>query len=309
MSHIMAARRRSRGREVHGVVLLDKPVGCTSNGALQQVKRLFNARKAGHTGSLDPLASGMLPICLGNATKMSPFLLDADKHYVVRARLGERTDTADADGKVIESVPVPALHAAQVETVLASFEGEVLQLPPMYSAVKHKGRRLYELARAGVEVERERRAVRIHSLQLLSLEGDEFELEVRCSKGTYVRTLVEDIAGALETVAHVTALRRLAVGPYAGEPMHTLEALEAIADTEGLAGLDARLLPLDTAIAHWPSVQLGAESAFYLRNGQPVQVSRAPTHGLVRLYTEGAGFIGMGRITDDGRVAPKRLFQ
>jgi tRNA pseudouridine55 synthase len=305
----MGQRRRSRGREINGVLLLDKPIGYTSNGALQRVKYLFQARKAGHTGSLDPLASGMLPICFGHATKLSAFLLDADKRYVVRARLGVKTDTADADGKVIATAPVPTLSPPSIEATLAHFVGDIEQMPPMYSALKHQGRRLYELARQGVEVERERRPVHVHALELRCLGDDELELDVRCSKGTYVRTLVEDVADALGTVAHVTALRRLAVGPYEDAAMHTLEELEAVSAEGGSDALDGLLLPLDSAIAHWPSLRLGADSAFYLRNGQPVQVPRAPTCGLVRLYGEDSSFIGMGQITDDGRVAPKRLFQ
>jgi tRNA pseudouridine55 synthase len=308
---------------VDGVVLLDKPVGDTSNAALQKVKRLFQARKAGHTGSLDPLASGMLPICLGQATKVSAFLLDADKRYRVTARLGQRTDTADADGEVIEEVPVPALTERQVNEVLERFLGEQAQLPPMYSAVKHQGRRLYELARQGLEVERQPRTIHIHDLTLHQLGEASMDLEVGCSKGTYVRTLVEDVAEALGTRAHVTALRRTAVGPYGddrgsgsgsgdsehgGGALFTLEDLTTCLETEGLAGLDRHLLPVDSAIAQWPSVKLGADSAFYLRNGQAVQVPRAPTHGLVRLYGEDARFLGMGHITEDGRVAPKRLF-
>ncbi len=304
----MGQRRRAKGRDVNGVVLLDKPVGDTSNFALQKVKRLFQARKAGHTGSLDPLASGMLPICLGQATKVSAFLLDSDKRYQVRARLGVRTDTADADGTVIEETTVPALKVGAVQAVLQSFLGESQQLPPMYSALKHQGRRLYELAREGVEVERQPRTIHLHALTLLGLEDEVLALEVHCSKGTYVRTLVEDVAQALGTCAHVVALRRIQVGPYADGPLHTLQELEALEADGGLDALDEQLLPVDSAISHWPSVRLAADSAFYLRNGQAVQVPRAPTRGLVRLYGEDARFLGMGRITEDGRVAPKRLF-
>ncbi|MEO0421003.1 MAG: tRNA pseudouridine(55) synthase TruB [Pseudomonadota bacterium] len=305
----MGQRRRQKGRAIDGVVLLDKPVGDTSNRALQKVKRLYQARKAGHTGSLDPLASGMLPICLGQATKVSAFLLDADKRYRVRAQLGVRTDTADADGEVIEQRPVPALHEADLRRVLDGFLGASQQLPPMYSAVKHEGRRLYELARQGVEVERKPRDIHLHELTLLALADETIELEVHCSKGTYVRTLVEDVAAALGTCAHVIALRRLQVGPYLGDgPLLTLEALEGLMAEGGLEALDEQLLPVDSAISHWPSVRLAADSAFYLRNGQAVQVPRAPTRGLVRLYGEDARFLGMGRITEDGRVAPKRLF-
>lgn len=297
--------RRRGGRPVNGILLLDKPVGDTSNAALQRVKRLFQARKAGHTGSLDPLASGMLPLCLGEATKVSAFLLDADKAYQVRCRLGQRTDTADADGRITEERPVPELDPEVVEAALARFRGAIEQVPPMYSAVKHQGERLYKLAREGVEVERKPRQVSIHELEAAGLEGEELLLTVRCSKGTYVRTLVEDIAGALGTVGHVVALRRTQVGPFREAGMVDMETLETRAG-EGLEALDALLLDLDTAIADWPAVRLDPDSAYYIRQGQPVLVPRAPTEGWVRLYRE-QDFLGMGEIIADGRVAPRRL--
>ncbi|MCH8930792.1 MAG: tRNA pseudouridine(55) synthase TruB [Proteobacteria bacterium] len=282
-------------------------MGLTSNQALQRVKRLFNARKAGHTGSLDPLASGLLPICLGQATKVSGFLLDAGKRYQVVARLGQRTDTGDADGQVIEERPVPALDRGLVKRVLARFEGSQTQVPPMYSAIKHQGQRLYKLARQGIEIERQPREIEIHGLELLSLEADALELEVACSKGTYVRTLVEDIARALGTVAHVIVLRRLGVGPYAEGRMYKLEELEALAE-QGMERLDELLLPVDSALEHWPSVELGADSAYYLMQGQAVMAPGAPSSGKVRLYDEGHGFLGIGEVKLDGRVAPTRLF-
>jgi tRNA pseudouridine55 synthase len=293
-------------RDVDGVLLLDKPSGWTSNLALQRVKRLFRARKAGHTGSLDPLASGLLPLCLGEATKISAFLLDADKRYVVTGRLGIKTDTGDADGKVVAEAPVPPLDREALLRVLAEFHGTIDQIPPMHSALKHEGRRLYELARAGLDVERAPRRICIHSLELVRIEGAEIALDLRCSKGTYVRTLIEDIAERLGTHGHVTVLRRLAVGPYGGDAMTTIAELETVAE-EGTAALDARLLPMDSAAAHWPAVRLGADSAYYLQNGQAVLVPRAPTAGWVRLYAEDASFLGMGCIIEDGRVAPKRL--
>lgn len=305
----MARQRAARGRAVDGVVLLDKPAGWTSNAALQAVKRLFQARKAGHTGSLDPLASGLLPVCLGEATKVSAFLLDADKHYRVTAKLGVRTSTGDADGEVVARADVPPLDDARVREALQAFTGEIQQVPPMHSAIKHQGKRLYELARAGVEVPREPRTVRINALELLDRTDDgELTLDVRCSKGTYVRTLVEDIAARLGTYAHVLALRRLGVGPYGEDGMVGLPALEALA-AEGPAALDAVLLPMDSAAAQWPAVHVGADSAHYLLQGQPVMVPRAPTSGWVRLYAQGGRFLGMGRITEEGLVAPKRLVQ
>jgi tRNA pseudouridine55 synthase len=306
----MARQRSPRGRAVDGVLLLDKPVGWTSNAALQSVKRLFQARKAGHTGSLDPLASGLLPVCLGEATKVSAFLLDADKRYRVTACVGVKTTTGDADGEVVARAEggAPAPDRGLLIDALRALTGTIEQVPPMHSALKHGGRRLYELARAGVVVERPPRTVQIHALELVSADRDAFTLDVRCSKGTYVRTLVEDIAERLGTYAHVTALRRLGVGPYGEEGMLGLPELESLA-AAGAEALDAVLLPMDTAAGQWPSVNLPSDSAHYLLRGQAVMVPRAPTEGWVRLYTEGARFLGIGRITEDGLVAPKRLVQ
>ncbi|HID46437.1 MAG TPA: tRNA pseudouridine(55) synthase TruB [Chromatiaceae bacterium] len=303
----MGRRRRPRGRNVTGILLLDKPLGVTSNAALQEVKHLFKAQKAGHTGSLDPLATGLLPLCFGNATKISAFLLDADKRYQVRVRLGETTSTADAEGEIIESQQADHITREQVQAVLADFTGEISQLPPMYSAVKHNGQRLYKLARQGIEVEREARNITIYDLQLLDFDAPEFNLLVHCSKGTYVRTLAEDIGKALGVGAHVTVLRRTLVGPFDEEGMVSMEALQLVAEEEGLHGLDQLLLPLDSGLNHWPAVHLGADSSFYIRQGQPVLVPKAPTEGFVRIYGADEKFIGVGEIDDDGRVAPRRL--
>jgi tRNA pseudouridine55 synthase len=288
------------------VLLLDKPVGLTSNDALQKAKRLFAAKKAGHTGSLDPLASGLLPLCFGEATKVSAFLLDADKYYAVTCKLGSRTATADAEGEVVETRPVPALDAVRIERALVQFRGEIQQVPPMYSALRHQGQRLYDLAREGIEVPREPRAVTIFELLLKGHTPDTLSLEVRCSKGTYIRTLVEDVATALGTCAHVTVLRRLAVGPFGRDvPMHGLTVLESKA-AEGQAVLDALLLPVDSAVAHWPMAELAGDAAWYFAKGQPVFVPGAPTHGRLRVYAA-RRFLGVGQILDDGRLAPKRL--
>lgn len=302
------AVRKAKGRPVQGILLLDKPSGMTSNEALQRVKRLYFARKAGHTGSLDPLASGMLPICLGEATKASGFLLDADKRYWVRCKLGERTNTGDSEGEVVESRPVGRYTETEVETVLDRFRGTISQVPPMYSALKHQGQRLYALARQGVEVEREPREVNIHELVLRRLDGDCLEFEVHCSKGTYVRTLAEDIGEALGCGAHVTGLRRTLVGPYREEQMVTMERLQAL-HGEDRSALDKLLLPVESALVQWPDVNLTSDAAFYLRQGQPVLVPRAPTSGWVRLYVGDRTFLGMGEIIDDGRVAPRRLMK
>ena len=301
----MGRRRRARGRPVSGILLLDKPLGLSSNHALQRVKRLYDARKAGHTGSLDPLADGMLPICLGDATKLSAFLLDADKHYWFRVRLGVSTATGDSEGEILQTHATDGIGVEQIERVLPRFVGEIEQLPPMYSALKHKGRRLYQLAREGVEIEREPRRVKIHSLRLVGADLPEFELEVHCSKGTYVRTLAEDIGNALGVGAHVTALRRTGVGPYTGHEMYSMDTLESLAG-QGVEVLDRLLLPLDTALMDWPAVRVNADTAFYLKQGQAVLVPKAPTHGWVRVYL-GDEFIAMGQVLDDGRIAPKRL--
>jgi tRNA pseudouridine55 synthase len=307
-------RRRNTGRDVTGILLLDKPLGLTSNDALQRVKRSYQAAKAGHTGSLDPLATGLLPCCLGDATKFSAYLLDADKRYRVKVRLGVTTTTADAEGEVIATEPVVGIDMARIEDVLRGFVGTIEQLPPMHSAVKHQGQRLYKLARQGLEVERTPRQIQIFSLDLLSEDPlpeqePQIELDVHCSKGTYVRTLAEDIGRELGCGAHVSGLRRTAVGPYSemAGPFVTLDEVEALAAEADLSGLDALLLPLDSALGHWPSVRLSADAAFYLGQGQAVLIPQAPTEGLVRLYDPSNLFVGVGSILDDGRVQPKRL--
>ncbi len=302
------ARRRTHGRPVNGILLLDKPLGLTSNDALQRVKRLYKAAKAGHTGSLDPLATGVLPICLGEATKASAFLLDADKRYRVICKMGETTATQDAEGEVLLSRPVGDYSVADLEAVLSRFRGAQEQVPPMYSAVKHEGQRLYKLARQGIEVERKARSIVIHELTLLSWEKPFLEIDVHCSKGTYVRTLAEDLGEVLGCGAHVTGLRRTGVGPYGAEGLVTMEQLQELAEA-GTAGLDALLLPMESALAQWPGVKLTGDAAFYLRQGQPVLVPKAPTSGWVRLYEGESTFLGMGEILDDGRVAPRRLMK
>ena len=304
-------RRRKHGRDIDGILLLDKPRQLTSNEALQRVKRLYQANKAGHTGSLDPLATGLLPVCLGGATKFSTYLLDADKHYRVRIRLGVTTTTADAEGEVLETRPVEGVDEARLRAVMGHFLGPIEQLPPMYSAVKHQGERLYKLARQGIEVERQPRTVTIHRLELIDLALPELELDVHCSKGTYVRTLAEDIGAELGCGGHVIGLRRTGVGPYVEPERHfvTLEEIEGLiaAHEDPYPVLDSLLLPLESALEHWPAVRLTADAAFYLRQGQAVLVPQAPTEGLVRLYDPSRHFLGVGCILDDGKVQPKRL--
>lgn len=301
------ARRRARGRDVSGILLLDKPGGISSNGALQRVKRLFDADKAGHTGSLDPIATGLLPICLGEATKVSGYLLDADKEYVAGIRLGLKTTTADSEGEVIETRAVPALSRDEVEHVVAGYIGEIDQLPPMYSALKRDGQPLYRLARQGIEVAREPRRVTIHAIELLELDSVTMVLRVRCSKGTYIRTLAEDVGEQLGCGAHLEMLRRTRSGGFSLTDAVTLESLEHSRDVGPAEVLDHLLLPLDAALQELPAAGLTADMAYYVRHGQAVLVPHAPTAGLVRLYGPGEAFLGIGRILDDGRVAPKRL--
>lgn len=301
-------RRRARGRDVNGILLLDKPSGITSNEALQQVKRLYFAKKAGHTGSLDPLASGVLPICMGEATKVSAFLLDADKRYQVRCQLGVRTATGDAEGEILETRPVASYSEAQLDKVFDEFRGDIEQVPPMYSALKHEGQRLYKLARQGVEVEREARPVSIFELELAGQGDDWIDIDVHCSKGTYVRTLAEDIGERLGCGAHVSVLRRTLVGPYDDTRLVTLAQLDDLKAND-MPAMDDLLLPIETALSQWPGVELSADASFYLQQGQPVLVPHAPTSGWVRLYATNQLFLGMGEILDDGRVAPRRLMK
>lgn len=299
--------RRRKGRAVHGILLLDKPKGISSNAALQQVKNLFNAQKAGHTGSLDPLATGVLPICLGEATKITSYLLDSDKKYQGVAKLGVRTNTADAEGDVLQTRPVPILSDDTIEMALDSFRGEISQVPPMHSALKLNGKPLYELARQGIEVERKPRNVNIFELKKLGFENDELEIFVHCSKGTYIRTLAEDLGEILECGAHLSSLRRVAAGPFDIKQTITLDRLTELAEL-GMSELDKQLLPMHDALVDWPEISLTANSAYYVRQGQPVLVPKAPTNGWVRLMGENPNdFIGIGHILDDGRVAPKRL--
>ena len=301
--------KRADRRRVDGILLLDKAVSISSNRALQQMKHLFHARKAGHTGSLDPLASGMLPICFGEATKISGFLLDADKRYQVVCRLGVTTDSGDADGEILQRQPVPPLDAARIEQALQALRGSILQVPPMVSALKHQGQRLYKLARQGIEVERPARAVTVHELLLESQpSSDSLALSVHCSKGTYVRSLVESIGQDLGCGAHVTDLRRTALGPFTADAMVSAERMQELATDGGLAALDAQLLPVERGLSGWPDVRLARDAAGFLCQGQAVWTAGLPEPGLVRVFGPD-GFLGMGRVADDGRLQPHRLMR
>ena len=295
-------------RAVNGILLLDKPSGLSSNAALQRVKRLLGARKAGHTGSLDPLASGLLPICLGEATKLSHALLEADKTYRFSCRLGIQTNTGDAEGEIINTLPVPELQPDQLEQVLAGFRGESLQIPPMYSALKHQGRRLYELARKGQSVERPPRKIRIEHLELLAWNEDTIECQAHCSKGTYIRVLAEDIASALGCCGHLSALRRVAVAPFEATAMVTLAQLEVSAHQHDTAWRQ-HLLPADAALADWPRVMLDASRAQKIIAGQAVVLGRPRPAGKVSLYGPGQRFIGIGEVLPDNRLVLRRLIR
>lgn len=305
--------RRRKGRPINGVILLDKPTGISSNDALQKVKRIFFAEKAGHTGALDPLATGMLPICLGEATKFSQFLLDSDKRYRVIAKLGERTDTSDSDGEVVETRPVD-VNLEKLESCIDTFRGESDQVPSMFSALKYQGKPLYEYARKGIEVPRESRKITVYEIVLHRFEGDEVEMEVHCSKGTYIRTIVDDLGEMLGCGAHVTMLRRTGVAKYPYEKMVTLEQLNELleqAHRDEVAPkelLDPLLLPMDTAVEDLPEVNLNAELTNLVQHGMPVQVFGAPEGTPIRMTSgEDKLFIGVAEVNDDGKVAPKRL--
>jgi tRNA pseudouridine55 synthase len=289
---------------VNGILLLDKPRGLSSNAALQRVRHLTGADKAGHVGSLDPLATGMLPICLGEATKVAGELTAARKRYRFTIALGTRTATGDLEGEVVATAPVPALPASEVELVLSRFRGSQWQVPPMYSALKRAGQPLYRLARAGVTVERAPRQIEITELALLGLAGDQLELEALCSKGTYIRVLGEDIAQALGTCGHVAALRRLFVEPFDQGPMHTLVEVEAACR----AGRAPELIAADAALPGMPAVRVSADLACRLAHGQAVMVAGGTPGGKVRLYDSQGRFMGLGEADSQGQVRPRRMF-
>jgi tRNA pseudouridine55 synthase len=296
--------RRRKGRDIHGIILLDKPPGYSSSQAVQKVRWLFTARKAGHTGTLDPFATGMLCICLGEASKTAAFMLDASKRYLATARLGQATATGDTEGDVVTEMPVPALTSKIIDATFESFRGAIEQVPPMYSALKHQGQPLYKLARAGKEVERQSRTVIIHALDLIAWDKPLLDFRVHCTKGTYVRTLAEDIAEKLGTCAHLQALRRLDVEPFQEADMISLDELEQAAQA---GQQDSLLLPLDAGLKSWPMVQLSGEEQVRFTHGNPAPV-QAPHRGNVRVYAHGGEILGLGEVRGDHQVHPKRLF-
>jgi tRNA pseudouridine55 synthase len=288
--------------DIHGILLLDKPVGISSAGAVARAKRLFNARKAGHTGSLDPLASGMLPICFGEATKFGAQLLDADKTYRVTVRLGERTPSADRESEVMERRELPPYSLAQLTQALRAFPREYAQVPPMHSALKQDGKPLYEYARAGITRERAARSIVIHDMRLLDWQPPDLSFDVRCTKGTYIRVLAEDLATQLETIGHLAALRRLAVAPFGAEPQWSFEALDSMSPEQRLD----LLLPVDAALTTCRRFDLSAGGVSAFRQGQTISVAE-DTPGTVRIYAAGLGFLGLGEIEATGRLVPLRL--
>ena len=296
--------RRRKGRAINGVLLLDKASGITSNKALQQVRYLFKAQKGGHTGSLDPLASGLLPICLGEATKFSQYLLNADKTYEVTGKLGEKTTTSDAEGEIVETAEVN-VTVQDIQALIPEFTGEIEQVPSMYSALKHQGKPLYEYARAGITIERESRKITIYELELTDFEAPYFSMRVKCSKGTYIRNLVEDIGDRLGCGAHVTVLRRTGAGHFTADEMLSFETLES--KSVDLRMLDELLKPMDILLEGYPEAHLEADMTDYFLHGQPVFMPSLPLDEIIRVYDHSGRFLGVAIINDDGMLAPKRL--
>lgn len=294
--------KRKSGRDLHGIILLDKRIGVSSNQALQEVRRLLNANKAGHTGSLDPLATGVLPLCFGEATKVSALMLDDDKRYTVTLRLGVMTDTGDSEGKIVAEMPVPDFDRQRLLECLQDFSGEIEQVPPMYSALKHQGRKLYELAREGITIERQARRISIYQLNLLDFDQEYISLDVACSKGTYIRSLAEDIGQALGSCATVTALRRTAAGMFKIDQTHEWPQLQAMSE-DALRGL---LIPVDTPLQQIPPITLSDEQAARILQGQQIPFQH-DMDGQVRIYSQ-QSFLGLGEILMNGKLVPKKIF-
>jgi len=300
-------RRNKKGRNITGIVIVDKPTGRSSNHVLQQVKRLFDAKKAGHTGALDPLATGVLPICLGEATKVSSYLLDADKAYHVTCTLGVITDSGDSDGNVSSQTAIPEFNQQTLLDLLPDFMGEQDQVPPMFSALKYNGQPLYKLARQGIEVERKSRRITIYDIQLLAITSDTFSLAVRCSKGTYIRTLVEGISHKLGCGGHVSALRRVAAAGYDEPQSISIDDLLKMAE-QGIEALDLLLKPAEDALPDWPSIYIDEDKVKALKFGQSIQVEQAFESPQVRLFSLDNTFLGLGEMSEEGIVSPKRVF-
>ena len=301
------SRRNPKGRDINGIVLLDKDIGLSSNAALQKVKRLFFAKKAGHTGSLDPLASGILPICLGQATKIAQFLLDDDKRYFVRGKLGENTDTYDCEGVMIKTQQFKQLNQDEIMAVALSFKGDILQVPPMYSALKKDGQPLYKLARQGIEIERPARPVTIHDINFISYEQGVMTLDVSCSKGTYIRSLIQDIGDKLGCGAHVIELRRTGFAHLDISETIKFCELEALV-TEDYQQLDAHIFSSENMLPNIQDASLDAQQTIDIKFGRAVQSDQLGDQHTVKLFGPDHEFLGVGELSQDGVIAPKRLF-
>ena len=302
----MKIQNRNIKNNVNGILILDKPIGLSSNGTLQNVKRIYNAKKAGHTGSLDVPASGLLPICFGEATKVSRYLLNSNKKYYAQCKLGQTTTTGDATGEMLLARSVPQISETILKKTFKGFVGNVRQIPPMFSSLKYNGKRLYELAYNGIEVERKAREISVYSIELIKIYNDYFEIKVSCSKGTYIRTLVEDIGERIGCGAHVLSLRRLETGPFKQSQSITLEEIEFIAK-KGQQALFNLLFPMDTVLQDFPKIQLTKDDAYRLRQGQVVAILGLPKSGQLRIYNNSNEFIGLGEVTKDRQLKAKRL--
>ena len=307
-------RRRKSGRSVNGVLLLNKPIGLTSNKVLQKVRWMFDANRAGHTGALDPLASGVLPLCFGEATKFSQYLLDSDKYYRSTYTFGIKTETGDSEGAVVAQQDASTLSRQQIEDQIQNFVGEIDQVPSMFSALKHNGQPLYKLARQGIEIDRPARRISIHEYQITDFRpgpNPQVDVQVHCSKGTYIRSLAEDLGDALGCGAHVSALHRYRAGPFDEQQTVSLEALAALKEQDAIDQLDSLLLPVDTAVSDRPMIEFNEIMAGYFQLGQEISANKvfkqAQEGDIVRVFREGGAFLGIGTVTKDGKIAPKRL--
>ncbi|MCK5809501.1 MAG: tRNA pseudouridine(55) synthase TruB [Cocleimonas sp.] len=304
----MAKQPKNFYRDISGILLLNKPLGLSSNAALQRARYLFNAKKAGHTGSLDPQATGVLPLCFGEATKVSGYLLNSDKRYITTVQLGQTTTTGDTEGDILSTIPVTEISDQTLTQVLEQFTGKVTQIPPMYSALKYNGTPLYKLARQGIEVKRKQREITIYELTLLERTRDTLLLDVHCSKGTYIRTLAQDIGDALGFGAYITSLERTDVSPFDCSKLYTLEDLQQLSEQEDKQ-LDHALLPIDTALSNHPSIILNDTESTRVKNGLKVTRDDIPNASLIRMYHESGEFIGIGRLSSDQLLAPKRMMR